>query len=63
MEERVLRLGKFTWFCKVFGGKYIGIGSGKEGCSFIVGLVGAFSRGSGFSSGDCKCGIAGFREG
>lgn len=62
MEERVLRLGEFTWLCKVFGGKYIGIGSGEEGRSFVVGLVGAFSRGSWFPSGDCKGGIAGLRE-
>lgn len=64
MEESVVvrLVGEFMRFGKVFGGKNGGIGGGKEGSSFVVGLVGSFSWGSGFPSGDCKRRITGFRE-
>lgn len=62
-EERGRRReGEFWGFSEGFGGEDIRVGSGKEGGSFRVGLVGAFTRGTGFAGGDGEWGIDGIGE-
>lgn len=60
MEEITVKVGEFMRFYKGFGRKHIGVSGGEEDGCFVVGLIGAFSRGSRFPGGDCKWGIAGF---
>lgn len=60
IEETVLGTSEFMLFGDVFSGEYFGVSGGKEGSGFVVSLIGAFPRGSGFPDRDSKRTIAGF---
>lgn len=44
-----------VWVCfEIWIGEEVWVCGVKECCSFVVGLIGSFSWGSGFSGVDCK---------